>query len=343
MIAVGNTIASDVATPDQYICENTVEGIIVKYDKNGNQLWTKIVGGSGAEMIYAVEATPDGGFVAGGKSDSADGSFSGLSSNRIKAFIYKFNSNGSILWKECLGGKAHCAVKGIAVNPKGDIFVTMENLNANGDFAAIEGTVDGRRVAVISKLSPNGNIVWSKGLYESGHVNMPAITFTDDGGCVVAGNYSVSAKAGNIGSFKNIYNGGTAGTLDGILVKFKDDGSTAWISPLVGFESDFVTDIARIKNGYAVSGYSASNNRDFQGMGKGNFDAFVYTVSRSGNREKLYHFGGSSSDNARSICSNGSNLYICGSTNSTDGDFKGLTPVPTADNTVGIIRCYNLG
>lgn len=342
LIVVGNTMASDIATPDQYLCENTVEGLIVKYSSKGEQLWIKILGGSGADMIYAAEATADGGFVAGGKSNSVDGSFSGLGSEKTKAFIYKFNSNGNISWKECLAGKIHCAVKGIAINPNGDIFVTMENNNGDGDFASIDGAVSGKRTAVISKLSSNGKIAWSKGLYESGLVNMPAITFTDDGGCVVAGQYSVSAKAGNNGSFGDIYNGGTAGTQDGVIVKFKADGSRAWTTPLIGFESDFVTDITRIKNGYAVSGYSASNNRDFQGMGKGNFDSFVYTLSNGGKAEKLYHFGGSSSDNARTICSDGTSLYVCGSTNSTDGDFKGMTPAPSSDNSVGVIRCYNL-
>ena len=94
--------------------------------------------------------------------------------------------------------------------------------------------------------------------------------------------------------------------------------------------------------GYAVSGYSASNNRDFQGMGKGNFDAYVYTLDNYGKTDKLYYFGGASSDNARTICSNGTNLYVCGSTNSTDGDFKDMSPAPTADNAVGIVRCYNI-
>lgn len=342
LIVVGSTMASDVATPDQYLCENTVEGLIVKYSKNGDQEWTKILGGSGQDMLYAVEATSDGGFVAGGKSNSVDGSFSGLNENKTKAFVYKFNSNGNISWQNSLGGKIHCAVKDITVNTKGDIFTVMENNNSDGDFASLEGTNNGKRTGIVTKISSDGKTVWAKSLYESGLVNMSAITFTDDGGCVVAGQYSVSAKEGNNGSFKNIYNGGTAGTFDGIIVKFKADGSTAWITPLIGFETELITDITRITNGYAVSGYSASNNRDFQGMGKGNFDSYVYTLTKGGKAEKLYHFGGSSSDNARSIFANGSKLYVCGSTNSTDGDFKGMSPAPTADNAVGVVRCYNI-
>lgn len=342
IIVVGSTMASDVATPDQYLCENTVEGLIVKYSAKGEQQWTKILGGSGADMLYAVEATSDGGFVAGGKSNSVDGSFSDLSSHKTKAFIYKFSSNGSISWRSCLAGKIHCAVIDLAINPNGDIFAVMENNNSDGDFAQLDGAANGRRIAVITKLSSDGKRAWVKSLYETGLVNMSAITFTDDGGCVVAGQYSVSAKEGNKGSFKDIYNGGTAGTFDGVIVKFKNDGSRAWTTPLIGFESDFITDITRIENGYAVSGYSASNNRDFQGMGKGNFDAYIYTLSKYGEAEKLYHYGGSNPDHARAICTNGSSLYVCGSTNSTDGNFKDMSPAPSGDNYVGVVRCYNL-
>lgn len=342
IIVVGSTLATDLVNPDQYKSEGTVEGVIVKYSAKGEQQWIKILGGSGGDMIYAVEPTSDGGFVAGGKTTSADGDFSGLSSHQTKAFLYKFNSNGNVSWKTDLGGKIHCAVQGIAVNPNGDIFVTMENNNYDGDFASLEGVNNGKRTAVVAKYTSSGDRVWVNSIYETGLVNMPAITYTSDGGCVVAGQYSVSAKEGNNGSFKSIYNGGTAGTYDGIIVKYKADGSRAWYCPLIGFESDFITDITNISNGYAVSGYSASNTRDFQGMGMGDYDSFVYTVDIYGRTDKLHTYGGSSADNARSICSDGERVYVCGSTNSTDGAFSGLTPAATSDNAAGVIRCYEL-
>ncbi len=342
IIVVGSTLATDLTTPDNYVCDTTVEGVVVKYNKNGERQWLKIIGGSGSDIIYAVEATPDGGFVIGGKSTSKDGHFSDLGDKTTKAFVMKFDKDcNNIQWKNCLAGTIHCAVKGIAVNPSGEIFATMENNNTNGDFAQfnLPGT---RRMAVVAKFSTTGKMAWAKPLYESGLTNMHGITYTDDGGCIVAGQYSIAAKEGNIYSFKKIYNGGTGGTYDGIIVKFKADGSTAWITPLIGFESDYITDITRISNGYAVCGYSASTNRDFQGLGKGDYDAFIYTLDKYGKTEKLHTFGGSSPDLARTICASGDMLYVGGSTNSTDGAFEGLTPAATADDAAGIMRCYKL-
>ena len=342
IVVVGSTAATDITSPDQYICKDTVEALVVKYSASGKQQWTKILGGSGDDMLYAVEPTSDGGFIAGGKTNSADGSFSGLSENKTKAFIYKFNSNGGVSWKTCLSGKIHCAVIDLAINPKGEIFAAMENNNKDGDFASLEGTANGRRTGAISKLTSNGQFVWTQSLYESSRMDLTAITYTDDGGCVVAGQYSVSAKEGNNGSFKGIYNGGTPGTFDGYIAKFNANGSRAWVTPLIGFESDYVTDIARIKNGYAVSGFSKSNNRDFQGMGRGDYDAFVCTFAKSGEKQSLHHFGGSSADNARTVCLNGNNLFVSGQTHSTDGDLQGVTPTPSGENDVAMIRCYKI-
>lgn len=345
IVVVGSTLSTDLTSADNYMCPNTVEGVVIKYSEKGDRQWIKIIGGSGSDILYAVEATPDGGFVIGGKSTSKDGHLSALSDKKTtKAFVMKFDENGNPGWINGLAGTIHCTVKGIAVNPAGEVFTTMENNNTDGDFAQfnLPGT---KRMSVVSKFSSSGKLLWTKPLYESGLTNMHGITYTDDGGCVVAGQYSVTAKEGNIYSFsqkKGIYNGGTGGTYDGIIVKFKTDGSTSWMTPLVGFESDFITDITRISNGYAVCGYSASSNRDFQGLGKGDYDAYIYTLNNYGETEKVHSFSGSAADNARTICASGDLLYVAGSTNSSDGAFEGLTPAGTADNAAGIMRCYKL-
>lgn len=343
IIVVGSTLAKDLVNPDEYKCEDTVEGVIIKYSENGNREWIKILGGSGSDIIYAVAATPDGGFVVGGKTTSSDGDFSNLDSNPTTAFVYKLNANGNIDWKGGMGGKIHCAVKGLAVNDSGEVFAAMENNCNDGDFASLDGVNIGKRIAVIAKYSANGNRVWANSLYETGLTNMNAITYSDDGGCVVAGQYSSSAKDGNKYSFSDFYNGGKGGTYDGVIAKYRSDGSVHWITPVIGFDSDIVSDITRTGNGYAISGYTASNNRDFQGLGRGDYDAFVYTLSKGGTLQKLYSLSGSAADNARTICSNGSILYLGGSTYSTDGSFTDISPAATADDAVAFIRYYEIG
>ena len=341
IIIVGSTLATDLASPDIYVCDSTVEGVVIKYSEKGQRQWVKILGGSGGDILYAVESSPDGGFVVGGTTTSTDGHFSDFKSDETKAFVMKLNSSGNPEWKNCLSGTIHCAVRGIAVNSAGEVFTTMENNNTDGDFAQFN-LPGNRRMGVVSKFSPSGKLEWAKPLYESGITNIHSVTYTDDGGCVVAGQYSASAKEGNIYSFKKIFNGGTGGTYDGVIVKYKADGNISWMTPLIGFESDFITDITRISNGYAVCGYSASSNRDFKTLGKGDYDAYVYTLNKYGELEKIHTFGGSAADQARTICTSGDILYVGGSTNSADGAFAGLTPAGNADNAAAVMRCYKL-
>ena len=132
------------------------------------------------------------------------------------------------------------------------------------------------------------------------------------------------------------------GTTDGMIVALKSDGTFYWKLPLIGFENDFLTGIAKILGGYAVSGYTASSNRDFAITNRGDYDSFVYTVTAVGKAKNISSFGGSDTDNARAICSNGSSVFVCGSTNSSDGFFKEKSPSGTSEGSVCFNFKYNI-
>ena len=343
IVAVGYTMANNIVNDSEYVCKDTVEGVIAKYSKDGKQLWIKIFGGSGDDMIYSIDATNDGGFVVGGKTDSTDGHFSGLSSGKYKSFIYKCDANAGIQWRDSLSGSKHCTVEAISVGSTGEIFSTISSNCNDGDFAGMkqaEEELKGK-FTVVTKHTASGKRAWVTPIYDVGHVDLPAIVASDNGGCVVAGKYT-SNSDGNKYCFKGIYNGGMTGTTDGIIVALKGDGTFYWKLPLIGFENDFLTGIAKIPGGYAVSGYTASSNRDFAITNRGDYDSFVYTVTAVGKAKNISSFGGSDTDNARAICSNGSSVFVCGSTNSSDGFFKEKSPSGTSEGSVCFNFKYNI-
>ena len=220
----------------------------------------------------------------------------------------------------------------------------MACYSGDGEFADVEGTESIKRTTVIAKFSPNGNLLWKKGLYDTGVTNLYAMTLAHDGGVVVAGNYSVPVSGTGEGTlFEGIYNGGTAGTMDGAIAKIKADGTIGWVKTIVGFEHDFVTGIVAIPGGYAVSGYSKSTNRDFKLTNIGDFDSFVYTLSTSGRLETIYGFGGSMTDNPRGLCTDGKSIYVCGSTNSSDGMFSDGTAKSNGELPVCFVSRYTIG
>lgn len=342
IIAAGSTVATDIASDAEYKCKGTVEGLVVKYSSNGERQWLKLYGGSSSDMINAVEATPDGGFIIGGKTSSSDGDFRDITTHPISAFAIKCDANGNRIWKKTIGSTKHCAFSDFAVTESGIIYGVAVTYFGDGEFANIQNIIPKRKSVVCIKMDANGNQIWSRGFSDTGATELNSITVSKDGGCVLAGQYSTDKSGSTNASFGKIYNGGAAGTYDGIVVKVSPDGYTKWILPLVGYESDYITGVTRVNGGYAVSGYTTSSNRDFH-SNSGNYDSFVYIISEYGEKQTFASFGGSNADTARAICGDGgTTVYICGITNSGDGYFADCADKGNENCAVGFNFRYNL-
>ncbi len=343
IVAVGYTSGTQVdgLSAADYQSIGSTEGIVVKYSADGKKQYTKTIGGSGNDMLYAIAATSDGGFLIGGKSDSVDGQLKGIGTERNKGFIMKCDANANVKWTTALSSYYHTAVKNIAVSSNGAIYATFECIGDDGDFAGLEGVLKGLETTVLVKLDGNGKISWKKSFYGSNRTQLTALAATSDGGCVIAGQYA-SGQNGNSGTFKDIYNGGNPGTFDGVVIKVGADGKQKWIKTLVGFQNDFITDIAPVPGGFALSGYTNSTNRDFSIKNNGQTDSFVYIISAYGDLQTVSSFGGGFVDNARAVCTNGKTVYIAGFTNSADGAFLNAEVKGAENKGAAFVYQFNL-
>ncbi len=350
IVAAGYTIANDLEGAGEYKCPDTIEGIVAKFSPKGDLIGNiKIYGGSSDDMIYAIKATPDGGYIIGGNSDSVDGDMDGLNTlNSRKSFVYKCNANGAIVWRSVLNSKYAVIVHDIEINDAGCVYAAVECAGeAFYGTKSLSGTSDSAaKSTVILKLSASGNLEWYRTIYGTGMTSLLSLAVSDDGGCVAAGQYSSGRNGNEYGTFEGIHNAGTAGTADGMLVKLNPTGDAngegviAWTCPLRGFETDLISGITKIKGGYAVSGYTKSTNRDFDMMpGTGDYDAFVYIVTDYAALKHVYTYNGSGSDNARTICSNGKSVFVGGSTNSGDVAFAECGAKGTKDEAVAFASC----
>ncbi len=343
IVAVGYTSGTtiDGVTDADFKTKGSVEGFVVKYSADGSKKFSKMIGGSGADMVYGIAPTADGGFVIGGKAGSPDGDFSGVGTLKYKAFVMKLDANGNVAWTNAISSSLHSAVKNIAVAPNGDIYATVETVADDGEFADIAGTKKGLETTVLMKLNSAGNIQWKKCYHGAGRTQLYAVIATNDG-CVIAGQYASGPDGTNSGTFADIYNGGNQGTFDGMIIKVGADGSQKWKKPLIGFQNDYVTDIAAVPGGFALSGYTNSTNRDFALKNNGETDSFVYVITAYGDLQTVSSFGGSSADNARGICSDGKTVYISGFTNSGDGSFANASVKGSDGKGAAMVYRYNL-
>lgn len=348
IIATGYTVSMkfyDAIDSDK----NMVNTFYAKFSKNGDMKWIKVINASNESTNgYAVAAAPDGGFYLGGYSKASDGDFASYQ-GAIKAFVFKYDSDGKFLKGHALTASKSNSCRSICVNDAGEVFATFQTATATGDYALIEGIRENVISSVIVKYDADLKVKWFCPLSDNGAVNTDAITYSNDGGCVIAGEVKCSSK-GNTHSLSGIYNGGEPGSYDGIVIKIGPTGKVTWITSVMGFKNDYVTDICRLAGGYCygICGYTTSTNRDFQfadGKSAGDFDAYSFTISASGvvsDQTKIY-FGGSAVETPKAICARETftkdelkkikkdgaeafpiteEMFIAGYTNSKDGYFK---------------------
>lgn len=317
IVAAGSTISTNLE------CKTSggVDAIMVKYAADGTKEWVKALEGSEGEYFSCIAATPDGGFVAGGKTQSADGDFVGLTTSMISAFLMKFDKDGNRKWNNCLSGKMHNNFAAVSVNDYGYIFASCETLSSDGDFASLAG--GGSYDSVLLKLSPGGEVLWHKTIGGSAVEQITAMSATPDGGCVLAGMYSASATPD--GFFKDYHN---YGMTDGAVIKLASDGKVEFVTPVSGAKYEMLTGVAVIDGGYAVTGFTESDNMSFAYVGnRGNYDGFIQLLDTKGKEISLTAYGGSKDDRMLGVTllANGT-LAGVGGAKSSDSDFNGITP-----------------
>ena len=317
IIAVGHTMASDIDAP---LRNQGVSALIVRLDKNGKLMWMYSFPGDetqNGEFLEAVEATPDGGFVVGGKAVS-NGGFFKSEEDTIKAFIFKFDKNCNVKWRKTLEGTKSNNFTALSVNEDGDIFATCVTVSTDYDFAGITYFSALTKNTVLVKLNKNGSLEWSHYLQGSGNSEYNAVYATSDGGCVVGGSYTINKKV------DGIY-GRTYGKSDGYVIRYNAKGDVCWARIIGGSGIDYVNAVTEYNGGIIVAGQTRSADLDFAGeQPGGEEDGFVMILNEKGQTTFKMLLEGERTDSATGVCvlEDGS-FVVSGWTKSDDSTFKG--------------------
>lgn len=295
--------------------------IIVRLKEDGTFMW-KYVFPSDAqatgEFISALAATPDGGFVAGGKAISEAGFFTGTRESGTKAFVFKFDKNGNIKWRRILEGSKSNEFTALAINSDGDIFGTCVTMSSDGDFSGIRFKSIQASNTVLVKLNKNGELQWSQYLQGTGESEYNTVTVTEDGGCVVGGTYSIYKKADGIYSMNY-------GKKDGYVIRYDSKGQVCWSRIIGGSENDSINAIVAVEGGFAVVGQTESASGDFQSYKSGGAsDGYIMYLNDMGKTTEVIRLNGSNDDSVMDVAklTDGS-LAIAGWTKSNDQAFNG--------------------
>lgn len=155
----------------------------------------------------------------------------------------------------------------------------------------------------------------------SGNDEFYSAQLTSDGGYIACG-----TSESTDGVFLN------KGSSDGIVAKFRSDGSTEWIKNIGGSkEEEFYSVEQTADGGYIIAGTSNSNDGDLTGLYKGTLhggytiDAVLVKLTGTGSIQWIHTFGGTHPDTFYSAHQTADGGYIAsGSTQSDDGDMTGF-------------------
>src|SRR6266487_3139350 len=196
------------------------DGLITKVNKNGNVLWSKAVGGSGDDLLYRIEKTSDGGFIASGQTKSY-GNAAG------DAWLVKLDASGNIQWSKKYGDG----------NVNGESGFGVTQLSDGGyAFAGTHKYTPGLADGFVVRTDSQGNVIWSKS-YGNWNSDQCQGIVEDGNSLVVTGFYYA------------------ASFYDGYVMKLdKSNGAVQWIK---GYDAEnrstWMFKIAKTSTGYQVA------------------------------------------------------------------------------------------
>jgi hypothetical protein len=144
------------------------DGLLIKIDPAGNELWKKFLGGTGYETIRSVAECSDGGFAFTGQTTT-------WGSGNGDIWLAKTNSTGDLTWSKTFGGTNIDDGNGLVVNSDGSIVLTAETNSFGSGLMDVQ----------VLKTDDQGNQVWNKFYGGTNKDVSKTIVKTTDGGYFV--------------------------------------------------------------------------------------------------------------------------------------------------------------
>ncbi len=166
------------------------DGYVLKTDINGNEQWSKTLGGGNFDEANSVQQTTDGGFIIAGYTSS-------FTSQNVGASVYlvKTDINGNEQWSKTYGE----GVAGQYMDYEG--FSVQQTTDGGYLIAGSKKQWDGSPEDVyLVKTDINGDEQWSK-TFGGGKARGRSVQQTTDGGFIIAGTTYSSIIAADSSSF----------------------------------------------------------------------------------------------------------------------------------------------
>lgn len=195
---------------------------IIKLDEDGNELWQHTLGGDQDDTLFALTQTNDGGFIAGGNSNSgATNSKSKSNQNGADFWVLKLDKTGTIEWQETYNYGKKDVLSSIVENVDGTFIIggyaqsesVQKTENSVQKSVGKKADKEGINDYIALKIKATGEEIWTQTVGSKGDEILKKLFETRDGGYILAG-----TSIGNASKDKNAAIGGS----DFWIVKLRD-------------------------------------------------------------------------------------------------------------------------
>jgi len=145
--------------------------LLVKTNRNGEQIWYKTFGGEGHDWVKDIIASPDGGYLVCGSTQS-------YGSGSFDVFLMKINEDGEQLWFKTFGGSEFEYGEKLATGSDGNIYISATSASFSDN---------GKPDHYIIKTNTNGELIWEKTFGSDGSDYSSGLVATPDSGIVFTG------------------------------------------------------------------------------------------------------------------------------------------------------------
>lgn len=231
---------------------------LVKYDPQGNYLWHIDMGGSGSEIPKGLAIDHSGNLIIVGRFNSYLDWDPGLDTTAFgtagstDGFVATYQSDGSFLWAQPIGGSSHDEAISVAIDELDNIYVCGwigDDVDFdNGVEEALLEVAEGEsQDAYLLRYSPDGDFDWVKGIQGNDSQLSFSVAYGQAGDLYVHGFFSGDESVLVPDSSMNISSNGSADTY---LCKYDTSGTIKWAKTIGGEEPDVSSVVRADGKGY---------------------------------------------------------------------------------------------
>lgn len=305
--------------------EINYDAFLVKYNAQGEKLWTTWFGGNKDDEGYELTLDKRGNIFLVGYTVSSEGiasnGFQNTHGGSEDAFLAKFNPEGSLLWATYYGGEGNERSSDIMLDNNNQIYIAgFTGSRENFTSAGFQNSFGGFTDAFLVKFNAEGDRLWATYYGGSGE-DVAAALALDPAGAVYLSGTTKSPQNIASNGFRNSH----GGNYDGFIAKFSPDGNRIWGTYYGGSGIEYDNHIATDKqgniylNGITGSGSGIATADGFQPEAAGNNDAFLVKFNSDGQRLWATYYGGSGTEGHASLFTDATDhIYLAGSTGSRE-------------------------